>query len=43
MSYYLKPMALPHLVAEVEAVVVVKALEFSLEIGTIEILRETQS
>ena len=32
-----------HLVAEVEVVVVVKALEFSLEIGTIEILRETQS
>ena len=32
-----------HLVAEVEAVVVVKAFEFSLEIGTIEILKETQS
>ena len=32
-----------HLVAEVEAVVVVKAFEFSLETGTIEILRETQS
>lgn len=28
-----------HLVAEVEAVVVVKALEFSLEIGTIEKLK----
>ena len=36
-------MALPHLAAKVEAVVLVKALEFSLEIGTIEILRETQS
>ena len=35
--------ALPRLVVEVEAVVVVKPLEFSLELGTIDILRETQS